>query len=418
MLIAVLLLCAGAAVAPIRTGRLGETPVALAGVAPPPPMGWNTWNSYGCDIDARLVEHAADALVSTGMRDAGYRYVIVDDCWFAPGRAKDGALQADPTRFPGGMRALADYVHARGLKFGLYESPNTRTCAQVSGSYPGSTGSRGHERLDAATFAAWGVDYLKYDWCSTESDPAAQVGAFIRMRDALRATGRPIVYSINPNSDIARTPPGARYDWSGVATTWRTTNDLLPGWKLREGPAGDQGLREVLDATGPLTARQGPDHWLDPDMLVLGVPGVPGTSYPGLTLAEQRTQLGMWAMLAAPLIAGNPLAFTGVETVNLLTDAEVIAVDQDPLGAPAQPVAGTGEKVWRRALSDGSLAIALTNSDDSPARITVPLGELRLTPSNHYVARNLWDGRAMPLGGALSVEVAAHDTALFRVGSR
>jgi len=417
-----LLLVGCVASAPLGdTVRLSASRVAIPGVAPTPPMGWNSWNGYGCTVDAGAVEQAADAMVDSGMRDAGYRYVVVDDCWFDPQRTASGALQADPARFPHGMKAVADYVHARGLKFGIYQSPNAQTCAQIGGTYPGRTGSAGHEALDARTFASWGVDYLKYDWCAPDSNLDRQVTAFTRMRDALRATGRPIVYSINPNSDVPGAPPGGVYDWSGIGTLWRTTNDAYPGWALGQGPAGDQGIREILDAMGPTAttagsaSRSGPDHWADPDMLEVGVPGVLGTAYPGLTPAEQRTQFGMWSMLAAPLIAGNALPYMNEATWRLLTNRDVIAVDQDSLATPVSVVPGTDEKVWRRALSDGSVAVALWNNGNADTRISVPCNALGLPSADRYVARNLWTGSPAQVTGSIAADVAAHDTVLLRV---
>ncbi|MQY19899.1 glycoside hydrolase family 27 protein [Nocardia macrotermitis] len=416
-LIMVLVLLGGVASAPFAdTVHLGgTTAIAIPGVARTPPMGWNSWNAYGCSVDERTVEQTADAMVASGMRTAGYRYVVVDDCWFATQRASSGALQPDPTRFPHGIAALAAYVHARGLKFGIYESPNSRTCAQISGTYPGSTGSSGHEMLDARTFASWGVDYLKYDWCSPDSNIDRQVSAFTTMRDALRATGRPIVYSINPNSDVPGAPPGGIYDWSGIGTLWRTTNDLLPGWALRQGAAGNQGVSEILSGAAASAARSGPGHWADPDMLEVGVPGVQGTSYPGLTTVEQRTQFGMWALLAAPLMAGNALPYMNETTWRLLTDPEIIAVDQDPLAAPVAVVPGTDGKVWRRTLSDGSVAVALWNSGDATATLSIALPNLNLPAANSYTARNLWSGAHALVRTRVGAQVAAHDTVLLRI---
>ncbi len=411
-----LVLIGGVAAEPLADSvRLGDRAIAIPGVARTPPMGWNSWNAYGCTVNERMIEQAADAMVATDMRAAGYRYVVVDDCWFSPQRSSSGALLPDPTRFPHGIAALADYVHARGLKFGIYESPNSRTCAQINGTYTGSTGSIGHEDLDARTFASWGVDYLKYDWCSPDSNIDRAVSAFTKMRDALRATGRPIVYSINPNSDVPGAPPGGVYDWSGIGTLWRTTNDLLPGWALHLGPAGDQGIREILSSAAISAARSGPGHWADPDMLQVGVPGVLGTSYPGLTQAEQRTQFAMWALLAAPLMAGNALPYMNETTWRLLTDAEIIAVDQDPLAAPATVVPGTDGKVWRRTLSDGSVAVALWNSGDSTATISVPLPNLNLPVADSFTARNLWSGAQATVRTTVGAQVAAHDTVLLRI---
>ncbi|WP_281283999.1 glycoside hydrolase family 27 protein [Nonomuraea deserti] len=195
-------------------------------------MGWNTWNTFGCDINETLIKQTADALVSSGMRDLGYQYVVVDDCWFDPDRDPAGNLQANPSRFPGGMKALGDYLHARGLKFGLYQAPLDRTCAQYFGAYPGATGSLGHEVQDARQFAAWGVDYLKYDWCSPTGTIDDQVRTFAKMRDALAATGRPILYSINPNSIHDKTGPqrvGATSPTSGA----RPRTSPTPGTRVR-----------------------------------------------------------------------------------------------------------------------------------------------------------------------------------------
>ena len=198
------------------------------GVARTPPMGWNSWNTFGCNINETLIRQTADAMVSSGLRDLGYQYVIVDDCWFNPNRDGAGNLQGDPSRFPSGMRALGDYLHVRNLKFGIYQVPADKTCAQYFGAYPGATGSRGHEVQDARQFAAWGVDYLKYDWCSPDGSIDDQVTTFAKMRDALAASGRPIVYSINPNSIHAKTGP--QRNWGDVANLWRTTEDITNAW--------------------------------------------------------------------------------------------------------------------------------------------------------------------------------------------
>ena len=199
------------------------TPAAEAAPGSPaltPPLGWNSWNSFGCGVTESAIRQAADAMVSSGMKDAGYQYIVVDDCWFDPQRDSSGALRASSSKFPSGMKALGDYIHGRGLKFGIYQAPNEKTCAQGTGAHPGSTGSKGHEAQDARSFASWGVDYLKYDWCSGAGTRDEQIARFTVMRDAVRATGRPIVYSINPNSYHAIT--GDKYDWGQVADLWRS----------------------------------------------------------------------------------------------------------------------------------------------------------------------------------------------------
>ncbi|MER7283736.1 ricin-type beta-trefoil lectin domain protein [Dactylosporangium sp. NPDC000244] len=235
------------------------------GAARTPPMGWNSWNTFGCNINENLIRQMADAIVGSGLRDLGYQYVVVDDCWFNPSRDSSGNLQGDPTRFPSGMKSLGDYLHGRGLKFGLYEVPLDKTCAQYFGSYPGATGSQGHEAQDARQFAAWGVDYLKYDWCSPTGSITDQVNTFARMRDALAASGRPIVYSINPNSIHAKTGP--QRNWGDVANLWRTTEDITNAWDTGQTNGYPMGIQNIVNVTVPLSGYAGPGHFNDPDML-------------------------------------------------------------------------------------------------------------------------------------------------------
>jgi alpha-galactosidase len=382
-------------------------PSPLSTVASTPPMGWNSWNSFGCDIDERKIRAVADALVSSGMRDAGYRYVVVDDCWYEPQRDSEGNLQASRQRFPSGMAALGDYVHARGLKFGLYMSPNAYTCAQYARAYPGATGSGGHEYRDARTFANWGVDYLKYDWCSAGGTLASADAAFSTMRDALSATGRPIVYSINPNSNFPGIP-GKTHAWCGVAHLTRTTEDIQPLWDAGHDDAFPMGIRNIIDVNSGLAARSAPGCWNDPDMLEVGVRGVNG--YPRLTPDEARTHLSMWAMMAAPLIAGNDPTSMTEEDRRILTAPEVLAVDQDPLGRAATPVTA---QVWAKPLTTGT-AVALYNPSEQPTSLATTLHDLGLSPGRYQV-RDLWDGREWTTNDALAAQVPAHGTALLRV---
>jgi alpha-galactosidase len=389
-------------------------------LAPTPPMGWNSWNTFGCDINETKIRQAAAAMARSGMAAAGYRYVVVDDCWYDPSRDADGNLRADPVRFPDGMKALADYVHSLGLKFGIYESPSTRTCAQVSGTYPGSTGSAGHERQDAATFAAWGVDYLKYDWCSTDATIADQVRAFQAMGAALRATGRPIVYSINANSHVPDQgdPPGQFRSWADIASMSRTTQDITATWDTGQDNAYPMGVRDIIAVNGTLAARAGPGHWNDPDMMVVGVSPPAGSA--ALTDTEQRTQFGMWAMMAAPLIAGNDLTVMSGETAAILTSRRVIAVDQDPLGRQAIMLRSGSVQVWARPLADGGMALALYHEDGaSNAVISTGIGAdlaaIGLSAARNYQVTDLWTGRTSTEGDIVSSTVAPHGVALLRV---
>ncbi len=387
--------------------RPGAVSAAPDSPAPRPPLGWNSWNTFGCDINETLIRQMADAIVSSGMRDAGYEYVVVDDCWFNPQRDGAGNLQGDPQRFPSNMKALGDYIHGKGLKFGIYQVPTGRTCAQRSGTYPGSTGSLGHEVQDAQQFAAWGVDYLKYDWCSPDGSRDEQVAAFTKMRDALRATGRPIVYSINPNSWHA--PTGATYNWGEVADLWRTTEDIKEYWDTGNVNTYPLGVVNILDETIPLAAQMGPGHWNDPDMLEVGV----GTS---LTPTEYRSHFALWAIMAAPLIAGNDIRSMSADVSSVLRNADLLAVNQDPAGNGGRRVRDDGAtEVIAKALSDGSVAVALLNRGGGTARITASIAEVGLVGAGPFTVKDLWTGATTTVTDAVAADVASHGVAVYRI---
>lgn len=369
-----------------------------------PPLGWNSWNSFGCNVTEATVRQAADAMVSSGMRDAGYEYVVVDDCWFDPQRDAQGDLRGHPTKFPGGMKALGDYIHSRGLKFGIYQVPVARTCAQRSGAFPGSTGSMGHEVQDARTFASWGVDYLKYDWCSPEGTRDEQVARFALMRDALRATGRPIVFSINSNSFHAIT--GDKYNWGEVADLWRTTEDLLDIWQNGNTNSYPMGVGNVVDVTAPLAAQAGPGHWNDPDMLVVG--------RPGLTLTESRSHFALWALMSAPLMAGNDIRTMSAEVSAVLRNPRLLAVNQDRLGAGGRRVRDDGNtEVFAKPLADGSVAVGLFNRGGT-ATISTTAAQVGLS-GQAFTLTDLWSGATSSTGGQISASVPAHGVAAYRV---
>lgn len=383
-------------------------PVAQAAPGSPavtPPLGWNSWNSFGCGVTEDTVRQAADAMVSSGMRDAGYEYVVVDDCWFDPQRDAQGNLRAHPTKFPSGMKALGDYIHSRGLKFGLYQVPTERTCAQRVGTFPGATGSMGHEVQDARTFASWGVDYLKYDWCSPEGTRDEQVARFSLMRDALRDTGRPVVYSINPNSFHAITGP--TYDWGQVADLWRTTEDLLDIWQNGNVNSYPMGVGNVVDVNAPLAAQAGPGHWNDPDMLVVG--------RPGLSLTESRAHFTLWSLMAAPLMAGNDIRTMSADVSAILRNQRLLAVNQDPLGAGGRRVRDDGAtEVFAKPLSDGSVAVGLFNRGDSTATVSASAAQIGLSGGS-FTLTDLWTGATSDTGGQITASVPAHGVTAFRV---
>ena len=246
-------------------------------------MGWNSWNKFGCNVSEKLIRGTADALVASGMKDAGYEYVVIDDCWQVS-RAADGSIVVDAERFPSGMKALADYVHSKGLKFGIYSDAGTKTCA-------GRPGSKDHEAQDAKSYASWGVDYLKYDWCSSEGQDTRD--SYMKMSQALRATGRPIVFSL---CEWGSTKP---WTWAqGVGELWRATGDIQDCWDCGKSWGG-MGVAHIIDLMDGLYAYAGPGHWNDPDMLEVG--------NGGLNMTENRAHFSFWALFAAPLMAGNDL---------------------------------------------------------------------------------------------------------------
>jgi alpha-galactosidase len=356
------------------------------GLALTPPMGWNGWNIYGCNISEATIREQTDAMVASGMKDAGYIYVVVDDCWHGE-RDATGTIQANPERFPSGMKALADYVHSRGLKFGIYSDAGDRTCQS-------RPGSRGHEYQDAAQYAAWGVDYLKYDWCHSQSLEAR--AAYETMSDALRATGRPIVYSI--------CEWGNNNPWQWAASVggnlWRTTRDIDKSWASVLG---------ILDQQVDLIEFAGPGHWNDPDMLEVG--------NAGMTDDEYRAHFSLWAILAAPLMAGNDLTAMSPAVRAILTNREIIAVDQDVLGIEGRRTVKLADtEIWVRPLADGSQAVVLLNRSAERRSIQLDWSALHLPRYVTLDVRDLWLGRDRPRStGSLTAEVAPHAVAFLKV---
>jgi alpha-galactosidase len=344
-------------------------------LASTPPMGWNSWNKFGCNVREDLIRQIADAMVASGMKDAGYQYVVIDDCWQVE-RDGNGNIVADPKHFPSGMKALADYVHAKGLKFGLYSDAGTKTCQ-------GRPGSRGYEFQDARQYAAWGVDYLKYDWCNTSTQDARS--SYEIMRAALDASGRPIVFSI---CEWGKSQP---WLWAqGVGNLWRTTGDIQDRWQgKKEWKPGDccsYGMLDIVDLQVGLESFAGPGHWNDPDMLEVG--------NGGMTTAECRAHFSLWAILAAPLIAGNDLRDMKPEIREILTQKEVIAVDQDPAGNQGRRVRKNGDlEVWSKLMQDGSRAVLLLNRGTKDEEIGVSWEDLGYPAHLSARVRDLWQAK-------------------------
>jgi len=374
------------------------------GLARTPPMGWNSWIVFELNIDEKLLRSMADALVATGMRDAGYQYLVVDAGWKAKQRSPNGELTADPNRFPSGIKALADYVHMKGLKFGIYTDAGSEDCGS------GAPGSLGHEEQDAATFASWGVDFVKEDWCHTEGENARQV--YRKMSDAIRKTGRPVILSMCEWGD--------NHPWlwaADLANMWRTTGDSKACWdcgrETKDKPGGyPRGWTLILDAQPALRQYAGPGHWNDPDLLVAGVKGVP--------IEESRANLSLWSILAAPLFAGIDLRSISPSVADIMMNKEVIAVDQDPAGMEGDRIAKSGDQeVWARPMENKDVAVVLFNRGDRTARISVSWKDLGRKPAEELTVRDLWKHEDL---GSFHSEYAAvvpsHGVVMVRIGTK
>jgi len=374
------------------------------GLVPTPPMGFNTWNTFASKIDEYMVKEIADTMVKNGMRDAGYNYIVLDDTWSAMERDAQGNLQAHPEKFPSGMKAIGDYLHARGFKFGIYNCAGTKTC----GGYPGGWG---HEFQDALKYAEWGVDYLKYDWCN--SGTADPKDAYLRMRDALWAAKRPVVFSI---CEWGHSKP---WEWAAeVGHLWRTTGDIMDCYDCKQ--RWENGWKVILDlqysqvqpADGQgngIGKYAGPGHWNDPDMLEVG--------NEGLTFAESRAHFSLWCILAAPLIAGNDVRKMSPEILAVMIDKEAIAVNQDPLGKEGWRFrAEPSHEIWVRELAGGDWAVALLNTGKEPAELSIDFSHGWWFTNGECSVRDIWEKK--DVGTTATVfkkKLDSHDVAFLRL---
>jgi alpha-galactosidase len=341
------------------------------------------------------VEQTALAMHNDGLQAAGYQYVNIDDCWMSSSRNASGNLTANSAKFPDGIAAVASYVHSLGLKLGIYEDAGTATCAGYPGSY-------GHEQQDANLFASWGVDYLKYDWCNIpfssfpgQSHQQVAQTLYTRMRDALAATGHPIVFSMCNGWDSSVRP----WTWAApVANLWRTTTDIQPNFSS---------MLSNFHTNVALASSAGPGAWNDPDMLEIGN---------GMSATENQSEFSLWAEMAAPLIAGTNLASASSATLSILTNKAVIAVDQDPLGKQGTEVSSaSGLDVLAKPLANGDVSVALFNETGSAATISTTAAAIGKTGSSSYTLTNLWTGATSTTTGTISAAVPAHGTVMFQV---
>ncbi|NOR88013.1 MAG: glycoside hydrolase family 27 protein [Bacteroidales bacterium] len=343
-------------------------------LAQTPPMGWNSWNHFECDhINEQVIRDMADAMVNSGMKEVGYEFIVIDDCWQV-GRDAAGKIIVDSVKFPHGMKQLSDYIHSKGLKFGIYSDAGTHTCG-------GRPGSKGFERQDAESYAQWNVDYLKYDWCNTQGQE--QVESYTLMRDELYKAGRPIVFSI---CDWGESNP---WKWAGdIGHLWRTTLDITDRWDGNRW--GNQlGWTEILEKQVGLEKYAGPGHWNDPDMLEVG--------NKGLTINEARAHFSMWCMLAAPLMTGNDLKNMSKEIQEILVNKELIAINQDILGKQGFKIYDEGNfEIWQKPLSNGSIAICFLNLENKEKEYSLNWDKINIKDFNgSYQLKNLWENLIM-----------------------
>lgn len=378
-------------------------------VALTPPMGWNSWNTFEVNINEDLVKKTADIIVSSGLKDAGYEYIVLDDGWMVKDhRDKNGDLIPDPVKFPHGMKALIDYVHSKGLKFGLYNCAGTQTCA----GYPGT---RGYEYQDARFYANLGIDFLKYDWCNTNGINATE--AYTTMSKALKAAGKPIVFSICEWGD------NQPWDWATpVGNLWRISGDIYPcfdcEYKHEEGNWSSWGVLRILEMRKDIRKFSGPDHWNDFDMMEVGN---------GMTITEDKSHFTLWSMMASPLFAGNDLRIMKPETLNILTNKEIIAINQDALGIQGfKYQSENGVDVWVKPLFDENWAVVFLNRSDKTQKINFDWKKhiiedndfkfiLNLT-SQKYNVRDLWEH--INLGNTNKIfqkELAPHDVIAIKL---
>ncbi len=365
---------------------IGPAAALNNGLGVTPPMGWNDWNTFGCSVSDTVVRGVADAMVTNGMAAAGYTYVNIDDCWSTMARDSSGNLVPDPAKFPNGMKALADYVHGKGLKLGIYGEAGATTCA-------GFPGSLGHETQDANLFASWGIDLLKYDNCGDHGGLTNQQ-RYTTMRDALAATGRPIFYS------LCEWGQDAVWTWgAGVGNAWRTTSDIQASWGS---------VTNILDQQVGLDRYAGPGGWNDPDMLEVGNSGLSDT--------ESRAHFSLWALLNAPLIAGNDIRSMSAATLAILTNSEVIAVNQNWGGRAGYKVRDDGDQeVWAKPMANGSVAVILLNRGAATATVSTTTSAVGLVSASSYQVRDLWAHSTAASTGTVSASVPAHGAAMYVV---
>ncbi len=378
-------------------------------LAATPPMGWNSWNMFGSAVDEASIRGTADAMAASGLKECGYEYIVIDDCWSRKGgRDGNGDLVPDPEKFPNGMKALADYVHGLGFRIGIYSDAADLTCARHPGSYR-------FEDQDAALWASWGFDFLKYDYCDAPDDQAEAIRRYTRMGEALRKSGREFLFSLCEWG--GRSP----HLWGRQAGghMWRVSGDVFDSWVNIWMPTWKTygiGVDVSIDLAADLGEYAGPGGWNDLDMLVVGLKGKGQISGNGMSFIEYQTHMSMWCMACSPLMIGCDVRKLDADTAALLTNREVLAVNQDALGRPARRVRQLGPcEVWKKPLADGSLAVALLNRGSTGSDVTLKASDLGLLDAPK-LARNLWAGEdRADFKASLVQRVQPHETILLKI---
>lgn len=395
---------------PAQQNNQTDTATNPFGLAMTPPMGWNSWNAFGKDVTEQVIRETADSFVTSGLKDAGFTYVVIDDIWQG-GRDSAGMLYPDVKRFPSGIKALADYVHSKGLKFGIYSDAGDSTCGRMPGSY-------GHEEKDAKLFAGWGVDFLKYDYCycgkdvgSTQSNYKDAMNRYKRMGDALKATGRPILFSICEWGD--RSP----WIWGREVggQMWRMGSDVYDIW---DSPRSDQdpvGILGAIDGSANLRRFAGPGGWNDPDMLIIGLKNTGNIRGGGCNDIEYRTQMSMWCIMAAPLMIGSDVRHMAEATRTILLNKDIIAIDQDTLGKQGYRVMRKdGWEVWKKQLTGDRVAIAFLNRYSTGTSATAPFKNIELDSTATYSVYDVWKHAPVAdASGKISSSMQPHETQVY-----
>jgi alpha-galactosidase len=380
------------------------------GLARTPPMGWNSWNVFGENVNEKVLRETADAIVSSGLKDVGFTYLVIDDLWQGGRDSATGQLFEDRKKFPSGIKSLADYIHSQGLKFGIYSDAGTKTCGGMPGSY-------GFEEKDAKLFAEWGVDYLKYDYCycpdyvSANNDYRMAIDRYKAMGDALKNTGRPILFS------ICEWGPRSPWLWGKEVGghMWRTSYDVADIWDVPRNEHSPIGILTSIDVMADLARFAGPGGWNDPDMLVVGLKNSGFIKGGGCTDAEYNTQMNMWSMFSAPLMIGCDVRNMSEATKKILLNKQVIAIDQDTLGRQGFRVyRKNGLEAWKKELAGNRLAIALFNRNDNKMSMSVTSDEFEIPDSVKYSQREI----DAPVSNEkpfekLSLELLSHQTRVF-----